>query len=481
LLKTLTGHEHTIWAVTCTADRIATASFDGSLRLWDARGNSLAVHDFAPEQLHAVEFSPDGRLLLSCSSIGRIRLHDPDGSWVGGWHAQKTVNCVRFLPGGTRVATAGWNQLVQIWNLEGKELLALSGHLNGVTDVACSPDGRLASTSWDGTARIWSESTRGSRTVSGFAQGAYRLAASADGSRVLATSSVGEVALIDADGAVLFRQQPHASRPVAAAFAADTRRFVVAYADGAVFHGRPDDAALARIDTGLLLCGAAFLPDGNSIALSTSTGIFELTPGDQTAAAVSWPGSAVTYPRRLLSTADGRRLIVITEDDAVELWDPLLRQLVERVPTDKGTFVQSAALSRDGHSLLIADESGVAASWDLASHTWVQRFHGHQGGVLDAVFSPDQEQRYIVTASNDGTIRCFDRASGAQMAILRGHRAGVAQVAFLADGRRVISGSFDGTVRWWWLHPEDLLEAAEALGIAEPTAAERQLVPSVFR
>jgi hypothetical protein len=63
-------------------------------------------------------------------------------------------------------------------------------------------------------------------------------------------------------------------------------------------------------------------------------------------------------------------------------------------------------------------------------------------------FSPDG--RRIVSGSFDNTLRLWDAASGKPIGPpLEGHTDRVRSVAFSPDGRRIVSGSFDDTLRLW--------------------------------
>jgi WD40 repeat protein len=61
----------------------------------------------------------------------------------------------------------------------------------------------------------------------------------------------------------------------------------------------------------------------------------------------------------------------------------------------------------------------------------------------------DPNGRRIVSGSWDRTVRVWDADSGRRLAVLRGHENRVTSVAFDPNGRRIISGSDDQTVRVW--------------------------------
>jgi WD40 repeat protein len=55
----------------------------------------------------------------------------------------------------------------------------------------------------------------------------------------------------------------------------------------------------------------------------------------------------------------------------------------------------------------------------------------------------------VVTASLDRSARLWDAASGQELAVLRGHEAGVGSAAFSPDGAKVVTASADRTARIW--------------------------------
>ena len=80
---------------------------------------------------------------------------------------------------------------------------------------------------------------------------------------------------------------------------------------------------------------------------------------------------------------------------------------------------------------------------------------------MSVAYSPDG--RRIVSGSRDKTVRVWDAASGAELACLRGHEELVSSVAYSPDGRRIVSGSADKTVRVW--------DAASGAGAGLPPRA----------
>jgi WD40 repeat protein len=62
-------------------------------------------------------------------------------------------------------------------------------------------------------------------------------------------------------------------------------------------------------------------------------------------------------------------------------------------------------------------------------------------------FSPDG--RRIVSGSLDNTVKVWDAKTGGEIRTLAGHISYVSSVAFSTDERRIVSGSWDNTVKVW--------------------------------
>jgi eukaryotic-like serine/threonine-protein kinase len=97
---------------------------------------------------------------------------------------------------------------------------------------------------------------------------------------------------------------------------------------------------------------------------------------------------------------------------------------------------------------------------DLRGFEWYywarqfQRGHvtlkGHAGPVWSVAFSADG--RRLVSGSFDQTVKVWDAYTGQEQLSLKGHTDFVHSVAFSPDGRRIASGSWDRTVKVWDAH-----------------------------
>jgi DNA-binding beta-propeller fold protein YncE len=84
--------------------------------------------------------------------------------------------------------------------------------------------------------------------------------------------------------------------------------------------------------------------------------------------------------------------------------------------------------------------------WRLR-HSWLLSLQGHASDVRSVAFSPDGKR--LVSGSWDQTLKVWDVQTGQEALTLKGHTAFITSVAFSPDGKCVVSGSYDKTLNVW--------------------------------
>jgi WD40 repeat protein len=72
---------------------------------------------------------------------------------------------------------------------------------------------------------------------------------------------------------------------------------------------------------------------------------------------------------------------------------------------------------------------------------------GHTDQVTAVAVTPDG--RWVLTGSSDATIRVWDIQSGKCLRTLRGHNYTIYSIVITSDGTQVLTGGEDQTVKVW--------------------------------
>jgi len=109
------------------------------------------------EAVTSVSFSPDGKTIASASLDGTVKLWNTEGKLLHTLQSHTSgVSSVSFSPDGKMFASVSSDKTVKLWNTEGKLLKTLQSHTLPVRSVSFSPDGHtIASASDDGTVKLW--------------------------------------------------------------------------------------------------------------------------------------------------------------------------------------------------------------------------------------------------------------------------------------------------------------------------------------
>ena len=130
----------------------------------------------------------------------------------------------------------------------------------------------------------------------------------------------------------------------------------------------------------------------------------------------------------------------------------LLRSLVE-VAREKQCWhghkqgVWAIAISPVGKYIVSGSDDQTIRLWDWQGNQIGSPFQGHEQAVRAVAFSPDGKQ--IISGSADQTLRLWDLQGNQIGKPFQGHEQGIWSVAFSPDGERIVSGGDDQTLRLW--------------------------------
>jgi WD40 repeat protein len=454
---TLPGHTGDVYSVSFSPDGqiIATASKDSTVKLWNLQGKELATFKGHKNSVYSVSFSPDGKRIATASRDETARLWDLQGNQLALFVGhQKSVDDVSFSPDGKRLATASRDGKVRLWDLQGKPLAMLQDGGNAFYSVSFSPDGqRLAAAARDGTAKIWDLQGHLRLTLKGHQELVNSVAFSPNGEWIATASSDGTVKVWDAQGENLATLKGHQEPVYDVAFRADGKEIATASSDSTVKLWKVNRNPI-REYKGLQnnVASVDFSPDRQLIAIASKDGMVYL---QDLQGNLRYEFKAHRDQIYSISfSPDGQRIATASNSGIVKIWnlkgEALVELKVHPVP------IYSVNFSPNGHLLAIASRDGDVWLWDLEGKQpeKVVAFKAHQEAIYSVSFSPvrltlsPEVGQQIVTTSRDGTAKLWN-FQGKLLAEFRGHQDLIYRATFSPDGRTIATASRDGTAKLW--------------------------------
>jgi WD40 repeat protein len=424
------------------------------VELWDIAANGLLLRATGSRTAysHSVSFSPDGTRLLVVDDLGVDIFDTADllatsRAWSPGKDAKGPNSSgrlgdagnltVAFSPDGLSIATGVTSVSrgggVKLWDLASFKLLATFDGLglNGqVGALAFSPDNQKLLIAGQQNVQLSDASREPNAewvTTESYASG---IAFSPNGKEVVASGSEGQIRAFDAAQGHVGAGSPFKTY-------------------GAVFS--PDGKLLATVDTwSVNLWGAtnhqllktfgkqgdenrpstiAFSPDGKVLALGCTGAVIQwwemgsykqldVTPKPKGVRDISDEYKHVTF------SPDGKLLAALPASSSAQvlIFDAASHRLLAFLPNVDDRGASAIAFSPDSKILAVGRSNATTELWNVSS---------------------------LQTANQSENALAIEQSSGRMATVLAGHSKPVYALAFSPDGRTLVTGSSDRTLKLW--------------------------------
>lgn len=139
---------------------------------------------------------------------------------------------------------------------------------------------------------------------------------------------------------------------------------------------------------------------------------------------------------------DDKYIVSCSKDATINIWN---RKTFEHIRTLTGHRGPVNAVQLRGNLLVSASGDGVAKLWNLDSGICIKEFPSQDRGLAAVEFSDDA--KYVLAGGNDHVVYKFDAHTGTLLHTSKKHGGLVRSLFLDAHNNRVVSGSYDQSIR----------------------------------
>ncbi|KAJ6153707.1 hypothetical protein N7470_006666 [Penicillium chermesinum] len=371
--------------------RLALASEEDAIRIWDPTTGHIAPIMLATSQIYSIAWSPDGSRLASASNDDGVCIWDPTtGQKVSTLkRCSKLVTSIAWSPDGSKLASAS-DKAVEIWDPKtSQSLSSLNEHGPGTSFITWSPDGsHLASRAFDEQVLVWDLATNQIVSKLNHANGRKK------------TFRTFCPIVWSPDGNYL------------------------AYCSGSsiptvwIWDRATDQSGPTSMESTGHLCSIAWSPDGSQLA----SGGFDKTvqiwdPDTNQLISVFEGNSSCVYS--FAWSPDGTRLASGSGDGAVRIWDPTIRHRPSSSSYDRHSgSIDRLEWSPDGSRFASTSDDKTVRVWDPVTGQSVKTLGGDR--IQDILIPWTFDTNRPVALSDDKTVRIYDPITAKRVGTLEG-------------------------------------------------------------
>ena len=447
VVRYLEGHTAAVTGIAPlpSSSRVATASLDMTLRLWDLEtGAELACSRDLAGGVFSLAADHEGEILAS-----------------GGAHGSVVLSSAATGSAQTRISAHG--DRVTSLDFSATEPLLASGSVDGTVLLWDWQAGRsvqrqaleaavscLAVGLKEGGVRIWEQLDGVWRLVNGSNEGAIQDLALADGGAALL--------LVEEDGRVrkletetlfdLWAVETPGAKPCGLALHPRGGLLAAGRGDGWITFIETETGEVLRTEhcgfTGL--SSLSYAPAGHALLLGfRSEPLYRWTPG-VAGGRVPFDGHTSTLVSVAYSPHGSQLASCASGEADVLLWGQGPEVPTRRLPGG-GARASALAYLEGGTDLVVGYSDGMVRRWDVAQQIELSRASGGTGPVFDLATS--EATGVVVAACGGDSIRVWNRYLDEELAIIAGLSVQVREIDIDPSGRWLVSQDAENVVRLW--------------------------------
>ena len=433
---------------------LAAGTAEGTVTVWKvASGETWNMTGRHMGHVTALAFDATGLQVVSAGADGALKTWDVPGQRVRKTLRGHTgqVSAVAVSPDGKWIVSGGRDKALRVWDVStSSEVSALAGHAGTVSSIAFSRDGKwIVSGGSDKPVRLWSMAGAAATLALKCDWPVTAVACSGDG-KIVASAERSDGGTVTLWNAATGRKgktlSGHAGEVNAAAFIPHSATLVTGGKDATV---RLWDASAGK-QTGVLngLAGAvqAVATSEKFIAAGSASG--KVKVWDAATKKLTWTLGGIGAGLVDMAFSRDGKFLVTGAGPVAQVWDMATGKLVKTRKVQGGS-VTAVAFDATG-KVLLAGGAGREIQlwqWQDAGDAILLRMTGHAGQITTLAVSGDG--RRIVSGATDKTLRIWDAATGVEIMTMAGHTRHVTSAVFGANDAQIVSAGLDKTVRLW--------------------------------